>query len=254
MTALDLRYQASRAEGVARGVDAELTELEAIAAAADVVGSRWIGKVEELASGDSQLYPSYYQLLEGEVQSPASDEWNELRARADATLFPGYFKEIRFGVLSPDGAGAPGYGDCDITFRRAMIAHRTTFYEENSLLFADRVLMAGRSGVTLPRPIREDLPRGYRARWQDVGRLAVTKLGHKVSAGATADDLRGLLLEPGVRAVEHQFIEAHIYGSMTRRTMERVRIRAEMRRGRTARERQLQERLESIGVEVEFIR
>ena len=70
------------------------------------------------------------------MKIPSSDSWNRLRAIADTILFGEQNKRrIRFAALSLDGVGLENYGDCSMTLKDSIIAHRATVFDENSVIF-----------------------------------------------------------------------------------------------------------------------
>jgi len=103
-----------------------------------------------------------------------------------------------------------------------MIAHRASVFEENSVLFMER------HGVTLTQA--EDLPQGYRAPWKDRGKLCVAKLAQKIDQGTPTDELPGILLRQGSTPEDDEFVEVHVGGPMTVRTLERVIVSKRMLR------------------------
>jgi len=101
--------------------------------------------------------------------------------------------------------------------RDDMIERRTSFFQENSVLLAHRL----NNYKLMP---------GYRAAWQDRGMLCVAKLAPSlVSERPSPDEFAGLLLREHA-ALEDDFVEAHIWGPITIRTVAHVRIRTKKRR------------------------
>src|SRR5205823_5046023 len=113
-------------------------EFDKAAASAQAVIARPLGEVQRLASSQKQGYATYYQQTESEVRFPEDDRWTKLREVADSALFAGYRERIRFAALSLDGVGLPHYGDCFMTAREDMIAHRASLYEDNSAVLVEQ--------------------------------------------------------------------------------------------------------------------
>jgi hypothetical protein len=212
--ALERRYQAAKRDAASRKAETQLQDFENATANSMAVIARSESEVLRLANSAKQLYSTYYQLIEAGIRLPEGDQWDVLRELADTVLFPGYKKEMRFAALSLDGVGLSNYGACSIVFRDEMIAHRASVFEENSALFMEqREIKISRS---------PNLPKGYRATWDERARLCVAKLSGKIDSATRSGEYSGLLLKQGVTSEADEFVEAHIWGPMTVLTMERV--------------------------------
>ncbi len=99
-----------------------------------------------------------------------------------------------------------------------MISHRASVFEENSALFMER------RGIKISRS--PNLPKGYRATWDERAKLCVAKLAGKIDAATRSDEYSGLLVKQGATSEDDEFIEVHIWGPMTVLTMERVIVTA----------------------------
>lgn len=212
--ALENRYQAAKRDAVSRTANVPLQDFENAVAASQAVLARSESEVLRLASSNKQLYATYYQLIEAGVRLPEGDQWDMLRELADTVLFPGYKKEMRFAALSLDGVGLTNYGSCSIVFREKMIAHRASVFEENSALFVER------HEIEISR--NPNLPKGYRATWDERAKLCVAKLAGRVDSATRSDKYSGLLIKQGATSEDDEFIEVHIWGPMTALTMEQV--------------------------------
>jgi len=207
-SALAARYRAAIEDAESRGCGEVLRAFESAAGAAQAVLTRPFADVERLASSDRQLQPTYYQLLEAEARLPYGDRWDKLRRLADAALFPGYEKDIRFAALSLDGTGLPSYGECSLVLREDMIAHRASVFDENSALLMERWAY--------------NPPMGLRAVWQARALLCVAKLAGELRPDTQEEEFAKLLLSPGTDPENDCFVEVHIWGSMSGWTLERV--------------------------------
>jgi hypothetical protein len=159
---------------------------------------------------------SFWDLLHAGVRVPDGSRWTWLRGLADWALFTSYRDKIRFASLSVDGACLPHYGEVSLELSENMIAHRATVFEENSAVFFDR-----------HRDIEPDSFAGHRARWADRGKLALAKHAAELSATSTEADFASVLLRLSpdpAHPEDDVFIEVHIYGSLTRRSLSRVTI------------------------------
>ncbi|MGI0014715.1 MAG: hypothetical protein ACREBU_14930 [Nitrososphaera sp.] len=97
----------------------------------------------------------------------------------------------------------------------------------------------------------DSLPRGYRAVWSKRGNLAVAKLGCRINHTTRAADFSELLLRQGATSAEDEFIEVHIFGPMTIRTIERVVVKRKKRQPRRAILLALREKLAQFCVALE---
>lgn len=132
-------------------------------------------------------------------------------------------------------AGLPTYGDASFVLREDMIAYRASVYEDNS------AFLARKHGY-------EDLP-GFRAVWAERTKLSVAKLAAEIEASTPHEQFAALLLRQGATPEEDRFVEVHIWGPMSIRTVEKVVITAPGRR--QAFRKALRDRLRGWGVEVE---
>jgi hypothetical protein len=217
-SALDRRYEAAKADAVSRNVDSILQDFEHIASQSKAVIARSEIEVNRLASSSKQLYSTYHELVEEGIRLPAGDEWDMLRELADTVLFWKSKKHIRFGALSLDGVGLSDYGSCSMVFRDDMISHRASVFEENSAVFMER------HGVKISREPK--VPKGYKATWGHRQKLCVAKLARRIDSQTTPDKYSVLVLRQGATSQDDEFVEVHIFGSMTVLTMEQVIVTA----------------------------
>jgi len=213
---LERRYQNAANNADIRGARQSLEGFETAVEKSKAVIARPLWELLRLASSESQIYATYYQLLEGGVRSPAGDKWDVFRPALDAVVFPSYCKHIRYAALSLDGRGSTHYGDCFLIPRDDMIAHRASVLEENALIWASRYTDLGSLDKS------PELPKGYRATWNGRARLAVAKLGSEILAGTLPNEHARILLKQGTKSEDDEFIEVHIFGPLTIRTLEEV--------------------------------
>jgi hypothetical protein len=222
--ALERRYQAAKADAVSRNANRNLQDFENAVAGSKAVIARSEIEVQRLASGNRQLYATYYELTEAGISLPAGDEWDMLRELADTVLFWKSKKHIRFGALSLDGVGLPNYGPCSLVLREEMISHRSSVFEENSAVFMER------RKIKIAREPK--VPKGYKATWGERGKLCVAKLAAEIDSNTASDKYFRILLKQGVTSEDDEFVEVHIWGPMTVLTMEQVIVTAPKRNQR----------------------
>jgi len=211
------RYNTAKADAQRRGVDKVLADFEQAAAASVAVIARSESEVLRLATTTKQLYATYYEQLESNIRLPDGDEWDVVREVTDTVLFPKYKREMRFGALSIDGVGVVNYGSCSMALRSEMISHRASVFEENSVLFMKH------KKIEVSNPV---LPNGFRTTWNDRAMLCVAKLASAIDSTLLPDQYSKLLLTQGVSSADDNFVEVHIWGPISVKTMEKVTVTA----------------------------
>lgn len=215
-SALEQRYRSAKADSVARGASEVLNHFEAALENSVAVIARPVRVLQQMIERDNVIYSTFYQMVEAELIFPTDDKWTRLREVADTILFPYYKNRVRFAALSMDGLGLLNYGECSVILRAEMVAHRATVFEENSTLFMKH------HGIMASEP--DNLPRGYRAVWEERAKLCVAKLAKKINSRTEPDEYPGILLKQGATTEDDEFIEVHVWGPMTAHTIERVAI------------------------------
>lgn len=227
--ALQRRYDAARVKAAKRGAEPKLAAFEAFVEQAKPVLVCAFSEIRRLAVADNELAATFYakgatNLFKGShvLQGP---KWDTIRPAAESAMFGDHNKkEIHFAALSPDDEGLSNYGDCSVTIRVPLVAHRTSALEENMLVFfKTRCEDYWRT---------ERLPVGYRSDWACRAKLAVAKLSDRVESTTPETDFAGLLLTRGATSADDQFIELHIFGMMTIRTFEKIVINRPLKVGR----------------------
>lgn len=237
--ALEQRYREASEEAENRGCGHLVRDLENALSRSEATIARSELETARMVSGDTQLYATFYQLIEAGVRVPEGNKWDLLRSQADTLLFGElYKKEIRFAALTLDGVGLSNYGDYSWIIKENMIANRSTVFEENSALFMYKV----------PKEKMFDLPRGFRAVFPRRAILGVAKLASRLAPENGTDCLPDLVLHQGDSSEDDDFIEVHIGGPMTIRTVSRI-VATKV----TSRSvfKNLQEQLEKFGVMLE---
>lgn len=217
VAALRQRYEAAKQAAQSRGAETlrAVERFEAEVANTRAVIARSHGEVQRLSTSDNEIYASYYGLIAAGVRLPSGNKWDSLRPVADPALFPYYEDKIRFAALTLDNQGLQGFGECFMVLRTEMIEHRASVYEENSLLFFSKHFRPGLDDE--PR-----LPRGYRATWGERAKLCVAKLADRIDAATPPGAYSGILLRPGSTSEDDDFVEVHVWGPMTIRTVEQI--------------------------------
>ena len=242
---LDKRYQNAYKETKLRQCDHILSDYEkTILENSKAVISRSLSEVERLAKSDNEIYVSYYKLIEADLKLPSGSKWDIFRRLAEESLFPGYRERIRFGSLSFTKEGSKNYGECSFVLRNKMIAPRASVFEENCVIFMKR--------HRLLFDELDDLPKGYRATWNDRGKLAAVKAAGDIKPETDPDEYQEILLHNAPDSKDDVFVEVHVYGPITVRTMEHVTVTNPKRRQDKIFLKSLENKLKKFSVKLEF--
>src|SRR5262249_16187901 len=117
-------------------------------------------------------------------------------------------EDVRFGALALDDVGLLHWGDCHMFLKTELSEYRTSVFTENTAAFAAKNNMV--------------IPHGHRSTWADRGRLAVAKLARDLKPSTTTADFPRILKADGASSETATFLEAHIYGSISIRTVSQV--------------------------------
>lgn len=242
--AFQRRHDAATASMTRAGTDDVGRRLEAAVASSQAVIARSLNEAERITTSDKEGYTTFYELVKGGVRIPDGSEWTEWRGIADSFFFPNYREHVRFASLTLDGRGLAHYGDAFLVLRSEMIAHRTTVFEANSAVVA-------RDEDFTMRNFKGKL-RGRRVAWGERGKLAVVKHQGELTPSTGDGEFPAMIQQPdpGGDGDKDRFLEAHIYGSMTARTLERVVVQKKRVRAKS-RIKVLRERCAKLGVRVE---
>jgi hypothetical protein len=234
--ALARRYRRALRAASDRGAKEKVAQFEEEVAGSKAVMARPMRELDRLIASDQELIPSYYGLLAGQVRLPHGNQWDGLRGIADEALFLGYREHIRFAALSMDGQGLSSYGECSFVLRDRMIGHRASIYEENS-------------AVSMKKHGYKP-PAGHRATWPERARLCVAKLAGMIHSRTSRSLFAQLLLKTGKTSRKDRFVEVHVWGPMTVRSIERILVKKQRRQASV---KSLRDRLKAFGVELEEI-
>jgi hypothetical protein len=213
VNALDTRCGAAAQDAQSRSCLPVLEDFRRAVLSSKAVICRSLNALQALVSGDSALYSTFYQQVRSEARIPEDNLWDKARGAVDATLFPNYEENIRFGMLSLNDHGLTTYGAYVIVLREALIASRSTVFECNSVVFFQKMD---------DTKVGDAAPLGYRAVWARRDRLAMAKHYGQIGPATAASDYSSILVKPGPTPQDEEFIEVHIYGPIHRRAIEKV--------------------------------
>jgi hypothetical protein len=209
---LNSRYERAISEAKSKGSLKVLEAFQlALRGSCAVIGSD-LHVIRQLVTNDKALYNNYFSLVNANFRKPAKAEDERQRRVADAILLDGYGEKIVFAALSIDGVGLRSYGSYSITLRDVAVAKRATVLEENSFSFVEKRCT-----------VKGEVPRGYRAVWQERDKLGVAKLADRITAGTDTSQFPRLALSNGKDRGTDDFMEVHIYGPFDGQAIETVR-------------------------------
>lgn len=238
-SALARRHQTALERAASRGTAAVASSFETAAGSSRAVMARPVEEALRLVKEDHQAYASFYSLLHAGARLPDDSPWTRLRGLADMELFGTYRDKIRFAALSLNGQSLPHYGEVHLELADEMVAHRATVFEENSAVFFDRQRRKGNEPCDYT---------GHLGDWESRGKLALAKHVNDIHPTSDPSDFPALLQRPGADPSDDIFIEVHVFGSLTRRSLSRVVVQGKLGNAYVE---DLMSRLSSVGVPVE---
>jgi hypothetical protein len=210
--ALDQRYQEAHQAARSRGAEATLVRFEDAVKASRAVMCRHWGTLTKMVETGNTIFRTFYENVKEGSRLPKDSELERARAGVDATFFPYYHERVHFAALSLDGRGPVSYGECHLVLRDGAVSHRASVFEENTLVFCRKVIV----------PVGQRPPPGFRATWTDRHRLAAAKLHAEIDPATDDGRFPGILLKQGGATDKDEFIEAHVYGKLDARSVERL--------------------------------
>ena len=237
MAALDQRCEDAKISTRSRSCEDVLVAFgEAVKSSKAVINKKELGVVLSLAKSDNELYALFYKAVDAGSRLPEDNVYDGSRGAIDSTVFPYYHNEMCFAALSLDGRGVEKFGSYAMVLKEDIIKHRANVFEENSWKFIRRHrIVPG-----------DPMPPGYRAVWDRRHDLAKAKLHSELTVSTKTKDFAGILLKQNID--DSGFIEVHIYGSFTRRGLERVRGPQPKKSSDRVLWRSLEKTLKTIGV------
>lgn len=127
-----------------------------------------------------------------------------------------------------------------------MVAHRTSLFEDNNVVFTVYEQKATMAGA-------ESLEPGHQAVWEECEKLCIAKLAPRLHSALKSEDFLQLVLEPGLTTRDDKFIETHIWGSLTIRSVARVRIHRKRHRPLKAAIADLKRLLKQYNMDLEIL-
>lgn len=168
---------------------------------------------------NNEPYKNYHELREMGI-----NEFDSTREKIDVRLFGNDAKNVRYGALCADSPGLRCYGECCMVIDGATLQNCASLFEENTFTFFE-----ARPGVLDEVPC--DIPLGYRATWENRGKLAVAKLGHHFATETPTDDFNEILIRSTTEKMTDDFIEVHICQPINKDNIVEMRLPKDVPRG-----------------------
>lgn len=210
--ALDKRLAEAEDAASARSCIDVLNDFGNAVGQSEMAICRPIGRIKELVDSSNHLYTTFYNQMSSQQRLPEENGIDDLRGAVDAKMFPNYPQHIVFGALTLNGVGATGYGGHTMVLKEEMIERRASVFETNTVSFVKK------HNIGLSDPI---LP-GYRAQWQDRGKLAKAKLHYKLESNTRPSEYANILLENDNASTEADFVEVHVYRGFNKSAIKKV--------------------------------
>lgn len=212
VTKLQGRLHDAEVSTTARHCKAVLDRFGVAVLGSKAVIARSLAVVQDLIESDRRTYTSFQRQLMSGALIAETNEADRVRTQFESALFPNFHEDILFACLSLNNLGITSYGPYTMVLKEALIAHRTSVFQENLLVLSQR------EGFLL----HESIPPGFRAEWSQRHLLAKAKLHPDIEPTTRDDEFPGILLKDRGGTGNSDFIEAHIYGPLNRHTIERV--------------------------------
>ena len=170
-------------------------------------------KLHQLVASGTDIFATYYQLEELRLRAsaPIGMEWARLRPQAEIELLGSehHIRHLHYACLSLDWESLSNYGDCAVKLSESMIGHRASCFEGNSAVIFAR---------------RRSFDDCLRSSWEERGKLCCAVLADKVTKDTVSTEFSSLLVQTKDDSVDDEFVEVHIFGTMTVQTFAEVRF------------------------------
>jgi hypothetical protein len=215
---LEQEYQAALRDASRRACDGEAIRFETCCKKSNAVFACSVEKLfREVATG-SEVFETYSDLerLRLNAASTGVYNWTKLRPQAEIELLgsDAHRDKIHYACLSLDGLGPIRYGDCFVQLASHMIAHRASCFAGNTAL-----VFAG----------LHDFSSILRSNWAERHRMCLASFGRLLGSGMDESHFPAILVATASNVKDDRFIEVHIFGSMTARSFESVRVQEKTR-------------------------
>jgi len=208
---LIVNYNTAAADAAARGVVAQLSELET--SLQKTVATLNVNPKILRNMALSQNYMSYYKARDSGLRKIAERQYHAHRGAVDEKVHPGYRADILNAALSPDGRGLINYGAVTLELQDIAIRDRASVMRENAFNFYER--------YNLGRKDAQEAP-GWRSTWSDRARLGVAHLEPAITTAIARNDIAKLILFSGPNRDDDRYMEVQIFGELSWQSLSKV--------------------------------
>jgi len=168
---------------------------------------------------NNEPYLAYRRAVEDNKRVIAAINNDFKRTVIDASFYGSHGRDIVFATLSLDDDGLSSYGDVSITLNNDLVNDRISVFEKNSFsLYDDLTKNAGWNPANFPPPS------GHFGIWETQGQLAVVKCHAALKTG----DYAKILLKSAENRSKDEFIELHLYGSVTYFAFSKIKLQSQL--------------------------
>ena len=215
--ALNLRYKRRLHQAEKDGYEVAFAQFEQKTSSSTAVMCMPPSRLLALATSRDSILSTFTLQVQGEARVAQDNRFDKIRTSVEEAFFPNYSREIRFAALSLSAAGQIAYGSCSVTLKESAISERASVFECPLFEFTKQHNIR----------VGDDIPPGFRALWDERGKLAVVKVAPAL-ADAKVDYAEVLLPDSG--STLGDCIEVHIFGPLNTYSFERILMRPEKRR------------------------
>jgi len=210
---LDAKLEKQKLACDSRGTAKEFTDFLDAASASHALFACPLLKLHREIAGESEIFETFYQLeaLRLRTTAPKTLDWGKIRPQAETELLGSdkNKENLHYACLSLDWESLTSYGDCIVQLEDRMIAHRASCFEGNTAVIYF---------------VENNFSKYLRSNWAERGKIAAAALGDRLKAGDSHAEFAKILVAPGKESVDDEFIEVHVFGTMTARTFSEVRF------------------------------
>jgi len=216
---LQSRYESSLTSVKLRGVLSIAKAFEKEVTNSNAVMARNFKQLTIMFDDDNLLLSTFNQQVASNARMAESNKFDESRESFESKIYPYDFQDIHYAALSLNDIGLSYYGNCHIKFNTKLIRNRASVFEENPCIFLTRHNITGH----MP------LPKGYRATWNERGKLALSKLHAKITKETSKTDFQDILVyENQKEQSTSDCIEVHIHGKIHIKIFEKITLIGEL--------------------------
>jgi len=236
---LENRYVAALDDARQRACEPELTAFSDACKATRAVLNCTLAQLYRRVASGTEVFETFYDLERLLVRSdtPSQPDWQTLRPQAEIELLgcDEHKDRLFYALLSIEEEGLTTYGECTVVLKEAMIAHRSSCFEENTGVFWMQ---------------NKTFPPGKRSDWENRHKLCVAKLAGQIDKKMQPAHFQSVLLSKGRTSLDDNFIEVQVFGPITSRSLRCVAIRGKSLKGKRVYWEAVKHKLESVGVTV----